>query len=151
MQQNNLLHNTMAASAVDGGDCRTLILNEKQSIVEICMDKRGSDGMFLFDSAEPGRDNQCNFLHPKHMKAGAENFLDSLFGHLIEGYGEDYCRVLFWGTGKVRREAQMTTSPKITEYLCNLQLSSTVTDMVQKREAGLLLPPRKKIRTGCLW
>ena len=54
------------------------------------------------------------------MKVEAENFLDSLFNHLIEGYGEDYCQALFRDAGKVRREARMTTSPKITEYLGNL-------------------------------
>ena len=42
--QNNFLHNTMATSVVDGGDCRTLIPNEQQSIVQICMDKRGRMG-----------------------------------------------------------------------------------------------------------
>ena len=38
---------------------------------------------------------------------------------------------------------KVTTTPKIAEYLRNLRRSSSVTDMVQKREAGLLLPPKK--------
>ena len=63
-RQNNYLHSTMATSVVDGGDCRQQIENEQNSIVGICMDARSSDGMYLFDSAEPGRRNQTNFLHP---------------------------------------------------------------------------------------
>ena len=43
--------------------------------------------MFLFDSAEPGRLNQTNFLHPKQLQAEAEQFLDALFTHLLTSYG----------------------------------------------------------------
>ena len=45
---------------------------------------------------------------------------------------------------QVRRETKITTTPKLAEYLRNLRLSSSVTDMVQKREAGLLHPPKTK-------
>ena len=39
-QQNNFLHNSVATSVVDGGNCRQHINNEGQSVVEICMDAR---------------------------------------------------------------------------------------------------------------
>lgn len=47
-QRNNFLHSKMAKSVVDGGDCRQYIENEKKLIVEICMDARSLDGMFIF-------------------------------------------------------------------------------------------------------
>ena len=43
----------------------------------------------------------------------------------------------------MQREARMRTTPKIAEYLQNLNLTS-VTDIVQKWEAGLLMPPQHK-------
>ena len=67
-QQTNFLHNSMATSAVDGGDCHQHIENEGKSIVHIFMDVRGKDGMLLFDSIEPGRPNQWNFIHPRNLK-----------------------------------------------------------------------------------
>ena len=142
-RQNNFLHNSMATSVVDGGNCRQHIDNEGQSIVEICMDARGADGTYIFDSAEPGHANQCNFLHPKHMREEAEAFLDGVFAHLHTSYGSEYCRRILGGEGHVRREAKVKNTPKIAEYLQNLRLTS-VADIVQKREAGLLMPPQNK-------
>jgi len=103
-RHNNYLHSTMATSVVDGGDCRQTIENKRNSIVGICMNATSSDGMFLFDSAEPGRRNQCNFLHPKHLQGEAEAFLDNLLDHLLRSYGADYCRSIFGGDEHVRRE-----------------------------------------------
>ena len=45
--------------------------------------------------------------------------------------------------GHVRREAQVRATPKITEYLQNLNLTSVI-DMVKNREAGLLLLSKNK-------
>ena len=107
------------------------------------MDARTKDRLFIFDSVEPGRKNQCNVVHPKHIQEEAEQFLDSVFNHFLQGYGAEKCKYMLGGEGHIRRESQVWPSPKITAYLQNLNLTS-VTDMVQKREAGLLLPPNKK-------
>lgn len=107
------------------------------------MDVKGTDGMYVFDLVEPGHANQCNFLHPKHLRKEAERFLDEVFTHLLQGYGADYYRILVGGEGHMRREAQMQTCPKITEYLRNLKLAS-MTDIMQKMKVGLLLPPQNK-------
>ena len=64
--------------------------NEGRSIVEMCMDAKGADGMYLFDLAEPGHANQCNFIHLKHLREEAETFLDKVFDHLLSSYGADY-------------------------------------------------------------
>ena len=104
------------------------------------MDAKGTDGMYLFDLVEPGHANQCNFIHPKHLREKAETFLDKVFDHLLSSYGADCCRTILGGEGHVRREARIRTTPKIAEYLENLNLTS-VADTVQKREAGLLMPP----------
>ena len=93
----------MATSVVDGGHCRQYFENEKNSIAGICLDARAKDGMWLFDTVEPGRPNQCNFVHPKHMKEEAEDFLDSVFKHFMEGYGEEYCAEIMGGEGNIRR------------------------------------------------
>ena len=142
-RQNNYLHSSMATSVVDGGHCRQYFDNEKNSVAGICLDARAKDGMYLFDTVEPGRPNQCNFVHPKHMQEEAEAFLDSVFSHFLEGYGHDYCREIMGGDGNIRRELKIARSPRIDDYLKNLNLLS-VTDMVHDREAGLLLPPSKK-------
>ena len=68
------------------------------------MEAMASDGNFLFDSVEPGKRNQCNFIHPKHVIEEAEQFLDKVFDHLLTTYGAEYCRNLFGGHGHVRRE-----------------------------------------------
>ena len=47
------------------------------------------------------------------------------------------------GEGNIQRESNVTSSPHIIEYLEGLNLL-LVTDMIQNREAGLLLPPSKK-------
>jgi len=70
-------------SVVNGGDYIQYIENKKKSIVEICIGTRSLDGIFLFDLAEPGRNNQCTFLHPKHLRAKAEAFFDSAFINLL--------------------------------------------------------------------
>ena len=43
----------------------------------------------------------------------------------------------------MRLEAQIRTTPKIAEYLENVNLTSVV-GIVQKYEAGLLMPPQHK-------
>ena len=96
------------------------------------MDERSEDGMYLVDSDEPGRRNQCNFLHPEHLKGEAEVFFDGSFNHILQSYGADNCQTIFGGEGHVRREAQIRSTTKVTEYLQNLNLQS-ITDMVQKR------------------
>ena len=81
----------MATSVVNGGDSRQVIRNKDKLIVEICLDARSKDGMYLFDLAEPGRRNQCNFLHLKHLRGEVEAFLDNVINHLLQSYGADYC------------------------------------------------------------
>lgn len=101
------------------------------------------DGIHLFDSEEPGHVNQCNSIYLKDLQAEPETFLDRVFDHLLQSYGDDSCRKIFGVEGHVRQEAQMRTSPKISEYLQNLKLTS-VAHILQKREVGLTLPPHTK-------
>ena len=127
--------------------------NKNRSVAQICLAHRSGHGLYLFDSVELGRRNQCNFLHLKHLQAEAEAFLDSVFEHLVNCYGIKYCQGILGGEGQVRREAKMHSSPKIAEYLQNLNLTS-VSDMVQQKEAGIFLPPKKKTQKdplGGLW
>ena len=73
---------------VDGGNCRQHIENEGKLIVEICMDVKWTDRMYVFDWVEPGHANQCNFLHQKHLRKEGEMFLDGVFGHLLQDMGQ---------------------------------------------------------------
>ena len=57
----------MATLVVDRRHCRQYFENKKNTIVGIYLEARAKDGLFLFDSVKPGRLNQCNFVHPKHM------------------------------------------------------------------------------------
>lgn len=74
-RQNNFLHSSMATSVVDWGDCSQFI-DGKGSIREIALGAMSSNGHFLFDLVEPGKRNQCNFIHPKHVAEEAEQFLN---------------------------------------------------------------------------
>ena len=85
-RQNNFLHISMATSVVDGGYCR------QYSIAAICLDAQAKDRMYLFDAVEPGRKNQCHFMHPNHIQEEAETFLDTVFDHFLKGYGEAFGR-----------------------------------------------------------
>ena len=81
----------MATSVVDSGDCLLTISNEGKSIVELCMDQKGTNGMFSSDSAEMGRENQVHCLHPKHLRGETESFLDSVFEHhIVESYSKGW-------------------------------------------------------------
>ena len=84
-----------------------MIENEQHSIAEICLDHGGKDGMFLFDSAEPGQHNQCNFIHLRHLQAEVDKFLNAVFDHLLKSYSKDYCKAIHGGTGHVQREAKV--------------------------------------------
>ena len=78
----------------------------------------------------------------KAHAGGGGAILDSVFNHFLQGYGAQRCKQILGRDGHIRRESQVRPSPKITAYLQNLNLTS-VTDMVQKRETGLLLSPNK--------
>lgn len=87
----------MAKSVIDGVNCCQFIENEQKLVVEILMDAQGTDDKFLFNLVEPGRTNQCNFLHPKQLTTKVEAFLDSIFNHLLQSYGAAYCKKLLGG------------------------------------------------------
>ena len=96
IQQSTYLHNTMAMLVVKMGNYQQHVENKGKAKIEICMNVKGTDGMYLFDSTEPGIQNWCNFLYPKHLWEEVDTFLDSIFNHQLQGYVANYCRIL-WG------------------------------------------------------
>ena len=121
-RQNDFLHHTAAISVVNGGYCDQRFEEDGMTLVEMAMQKKGKDGTFLFETVEPGRIGQCNFLCPKYLREEAEAWLDDTFQGILDYYGEEKCREVF-GENYIRREAKIRTTPRITNYLKNLNLS----------------------------
>ena len=142
-RQNNFLSNSMTTSVKEGGHSWQYFNKEDNSIAGICLDAPAKDRMFMFHTVEPGKHNQRTFVHPKHMQVEDTECLESVFTHFLQDYEADYCLQMLEGEGNICRELKLANLLRITEYLKNLNLS-LVTNIVQKRETGLLLLPNKK-------
>ena len=134
----------MAISVVNGGSCDQRFEDDGMTLVEMAMNKKSKDGTFLFETVEPGRVGQCNFLCPKYLRDEAEEWLDYTFQGILDHYGEVKCRAIFGGDNYIRRENKIRTTPKIVTYLKNLNLS--VQQRVQETEELLARPPKKRNR-----
>ena len=143
-RQNDFLHHTVAISVVNGGSCDQRFEDDGMTLVEMAMEKKAKDGTFMFETVEPGRVGQCNFLCPKYLREEAEEWLDYTFQGILDHYGEEKCREVFGGDNYIRREQKIRTTPKIVTYLKNLNLS--VQKRVQETEELLARPPTKRNR-----
>ena len=66
--------------------------NVKFTIVGMGIDAKTWDDEFFFDTVEPGRINQCNFLCLRTLREAAEAWLNRTFNGLLMEFGADTCR-----------------------------------------------------------
>ena len=107
------------------------------------MNARRADDSFLFNSVECGRRGQTYYLCDKEFATEAEEWLDATFNNILVNYGAKRCLEILGGNSHVRRERNVRTTPQISAYLQNLNLSSSNGD-VYKGNDNLSAPPARK-------
>jgi len=149
-RQNNYLHKTWAISVMDGGDGNDLFSEEDNSnqhdgsLCQWAMDARSKDSSYLFNSVEGGRKGQTYYLCDKELATEAEEWLDTTFNQILTNYGADRCKKILGGTSHVRREKNVRTTPQISAYLKNLNLSPTSGAAYRANDTLSTPPARKK-------
>ena len=148
-RQNSFLHKTCAISVIDGGDGNNQFkINNNTTDHEGClrhwaMNARRADDSFLFNSVECGRRGQTYYLCDKEFATEAEEWLDATFNNILVNYGAKRCLEILGGNSHVRRERNVRTTPQISAYLQNLNLSSSNGD-AYKGNDNLSAPPARK-------
>ena len=107
------------------------------------MTARRDDDSFLFNSIECGRRGQTYYLCDKEFATEAEEWLDATFNNILVNYGAERCLEILGGSAHVRRERNVRTTPQISAYLQNLNLSSSNGD-AYKGNDNLSAPPARR-------
>ena len=109
-RQNYFLHQTSATSVVDMGNGDGNFFTEEEgttkgngNIQDWVMDALTQEGTYLFHLVEPGRPEQCYFLHEKVRQVEAEQWLDDCFNRIPQKYGAVKYKTILGGDGHVRR------------------------------------------------
>lgn len=141
-RQNNLLHNTMATSVVDGGNFRQHIENKRRLIAEIFYRIERRTGCTCFIRLNQASGTNATFYIRNTCKK-MQDFLDNLCNHLLQGYGLDYCKGILGGRSRSTGGAgEINTKDSGVP----LKFKFNVGHMVQKQKAGLLLPLKKELK-----